>query len=361
MKVLIINTVSTGFNGITNAIFTMLDALRGQDILIDYITNEGAEQKFIDNFSSNWGNLYILSRNHVVTYFLYLIKKNKYDIVHVHGNSHTLSLEMLAAMLAGCKVRIAHGHNSMCYHKILHKLLSPFFYLSCNYGFACSNDTGKFLFGNHIKYHVLYNGIELNKFRFDLIKRLEIRKKNGFEDSIVIGNIAAMRPEKNRSFLIVVFSELLRMNQSYRLLLVGDGKDRPFLEEKVKKLNLSEYVFFTGFVDVSEYLSAMDLIVMPSLFEGLPISLIEEQTNGLPCVVSTCITREVDVTNKVHFISLNKTKSEWATYISNLQIDRNSVSANKSYELVKQNGFDITDEANWLINFYSAAIELDSK
>lgn len=359
MKLLLINTIPTGFNGITNAIFNLLSALQGKEIEIDFVTTKEPEKTFRDIIENNWGNIHIFPRDErPVLYFrsLYrLIKQNKYDIVHTHGNSHTMALEMLAAKMAGCRVRISHGQNSTCYHLNLHRILTPLFKATCNYGFACSRNAGEFLFRD-MPFTVLKNGIDMKKFIFDERNREKIRKELNMEECIVIGNVAAMRREKNQLFLIDVFSELYKTDKRYRMILVGDGKDRKLIEEKIEGLGLSAAVHLTGFADDAIYLSAMDAIVMPSVFEGLPVSLIEEQTNGLRCFISENITKEIDTTGENIFISLEKTASEWADIISGTSIVRDQKFAEYCFKRTREAGFDINDEADWIMNFYQRCV-----
>lgn len=361
MKLLLINTNSTSYNGVTNAIFNLLEAMEGKNIDIDYLSINDPEDKYKRIIKNKWGNLYVFPRNtRPIKYFFELsrlIKNNKYDIVHVHGNSHTLSLEMLAAKIAGCKIRIAHGQNSTCYNLKLHKILTPIFNATCNYGFACSQNAGDFLFGEK-EFIVLRNGINMKKYAFDIEKREEIRKRLGYTNNcIVVGNVAAMRKEKNQLFLIDVFNYLYRNNNNYRMILVGDGPDRTEIEENITELGLNDVIHLTGFADDSIYLSAMDMIVMPSVFEGLPISLIEEQTNGLVCFVSENITKEIDTTKKNIFISLDRKPEEWAEIIANANILRTEDLSEEFFKKTKEAGFDIYDESEWIFEYYDKVIK----
>lgn len=365
MKILIVNTVPTGFNGITNAIFNLLEALNGKDLIIDFVAIQEPEKKYRDIIEKKWGSFYVFPRNNRPFEYYRKLKKlissKKYDLVHVHGNSHTMALEMLAAKKAGCHVRIAHGQNSTCYHLTMHKFLTPLFKITCNYGFVVSKGGGDFLFGN-MPHIVLYNGIDMGKFAYNEEKRKIIRESLGYDDGcIVIGNVAGMKKEKNQLFLIDVFSKLYEKNRNYRLLLIGDGEDREKIEERIQLLNLVDVIHLTGFADDSIYLSAMDLVIMPSLFEGIPISLIEEQTNGLVCFVSENITKEIDITGKNVFISLDYKPQVWAEIIRSAKIERTKAFADYCYKKIKEAGFDIKDEAEWIMSYYKKIVSENSK
>ena len=155
---------------------------------------------------------------------------------------------------------------------------------------------------------------------------------------------------KNHSFLIEIFKKINDRNEDSVLLLIGDGELRLSIEKKVKDFLLTDNVIFAGVrSDIPELLQAIDVFVFPSLFEGLPVTLIEAQASGLYCIVSDSITKEVKITDSIEFISLDHSLNHWTNRILNYRY----VSNREDYcKKVKENGYDINTVATWLQDFY---------
>ena len=269
MKILVINTVPTDKNGITNVIFNYLKAM-GNDVAFDYVAINNPDAFYVNFLEEKGAALYSLKRKNVLRYIWSLckiIKLNKYDAIHVHGNSHTVILELLAAKLAGCKVRIVHAHSTGCNSVALHKLLAGLFDSLCTDQLACGESAGKFMFGLK-PFKIINNGVDVEKFSFDNNARGALRVKLALtETDILIGHVGYFMPVKNQSFLVDVFAELARNDSRYHLVLIGDGAMRTEIEQKVASLGLTNKVTFTGNIDnVSEFLNAIDIIIMPSLY-----------------------------------------------------------------------------------------------
>lgn len=363
IKILIVNTVPTTRNGVTNVIMNYLTSIDMNGLVVDYLSLNQADQMYIDKIRLKGGRFYVLPRipGKIVSYWTSLrrlVKDNAYDIVHIHGNSHTLVLELSAVRLAGCKVRMIHSHNTTCKYPITHKLLTPIFNLLCTDGLACGVNAGKYMFGSK-PFKVLNNGVDTKRFAFNEKQREATRKLLGWENNHVIGHVGVFNEQKNHRFIVDIFEQLYHKDNKYRLLLVGDGSLRKVIENKVKEKGLEDSVYFTGNTDnVEDYLDAMDLLVMPSLYEGLPLALIEQQANGLLCVLSDTITKEVDKTGNLYFLSLNDSPAQWANFIDDKICDnfrkKKSITA---IEDIKRCGYDINSEAQKLKEYYLQAIE----
>lgn len=358
MKVLMVNTVPTERNGITNVILNLISALDNNKIEIGYVAINNPEdsiQKFLKDLDVR---LYIVPRR--ISSSIQYIKRlaiitKEYDIIHVHGNSATMSLEMIAAKLGRVPLRISHAHNSSCVMKSIDKFFRPLFYKLCNGCLACSKKAGDWLYGDK-DYIVINNGIDIEKFRFNEQKRAEIRSQLYLNDNIiVIGNVANFDYAKNHPFIFEIFKELLSLNNKARLMLVGGGSKFDEYTQLTKDLGIYDKVIFTGNVsNPNDYMSAMDLIIMPSIFEGFPLTLVEEQANGLHCIVSDAITNEVNISGNVHFLSLNQSANEWAQYINNIlskNIDRVSLS-NEAISSINSSEYSIKVIADRLLQYY---------
>lgn len=362
MKILVINTVPTDKNGITNVILNYLNAM-GNDVAFDYVAINNPNTFYINFFKEKGAALYSFKRKNVLGYLWSLckiIKQNKYDAIHVHGNSHTVVLELLAAKLAGCKVRIIHAHSTGCNSITLHKLLAGLFDSLCTVRLACGEDAGKFMFATK-PFKIINNGVDIEKFLFNNELRGALRTKLALTDNdILVGHVGYFMPVKNQSFLVDVFAELARNDSRYQLVLIGDGAMRAEIEQKVASLGLSNKVTFTGNIDnVSEYLNAIDIIVMPSLYEGLPLTLVEQQTNGLQCLVSDTITAEADKTGNLNFLSLHAPISDWVHAIENCNCMQEREQCSKDAVVAIANaGFSIQAEAQKLVEYYKRCVQI---
>lgn len=352
-----VNTVPTERNGITNVIFNLISALKRNNIEIGYVAINNPDKNRRDVLEQMGAKLYVVPRKiySPLSYVRTLSDiSKKYDIVHAHGNSATLTLEMTAAKIGGVPVRIAHSHNTSCSMKIIDRLLRPIFYKLCNMRLACSNEAGKWLFRTR-NFYVVNNGIDTTKFKFNEARRNQIRNKLNLQNYAVIGHVGNFDNAKNHPFIFEIFKELLSLNQNVRLLLLGDGAKREEYSKMVSDLKLSEHVLFMGSVDNPyDYMSAMDVILMPSLFEGLPLTLVEEQANGLRCIVSDAITKEVDLSGNVRFLSLQLSGRHWAEYINReleTPVDR-SISSKNAISSIDNAEYSIDILADKLMRLY---------
>lgn len=185
------------------AFFAWLPKMFGKsDVIIDLVSCRGFDPKMKSNVDeANFHNIYRLEYRDTnqIKYFLDLykiMKKEKYDVIHVNGQSATMSVEMLAAKLAGCKLRVAHSHNSRCLHKKAHNMLKPLFNATYNDAIACSKEAGDWLFGDK-PYWILNNGIDIDKYKFSTTTRTEFRKKLKLSDKdIAVCHVGAFEPWK---------------------------------------------------------------------------------------------------------------------------------------------------------------------
>lgn len=291
-----------------------------------------------------------------------IFKENNYKIVHSHIS--TLSVFPLRiAKKAGVPIRIAHSHSTSnkkeWKRNLIKNILRPFSKLYANQFFACSELSGRWLFGEKAfkngKIKIINNAIDLEKFKFNKEKRNEIRKKLKIDENIIlVGHIGRFVTQKNHEFLIDVFDEIIKKrkqeNFDSKLILIGQGNLKENIIEKIKYLGLQDYVIFTGqTTNVSDYYNAMDIFVLPSLYEGLPVVGIEAQANGLLCEFSTDMTKETKVLNTTRCISLKETAKKWAEMILD---DYKNFKRRDSFEEMTKNNFNIIEEAKKLEKYY---------
>lgn len=252
-----------------------------------------------------------------------LLKAHRYDVVHAH-NMFNCGLTMMMARLAGVPVRIAHAHSALAdgggvvkkvYETVMRTLI-----LGCATDLVgCGVKAGQRLFGGKAfekRGNLILNGIDVASFAYDEGKRTAIRAELGAGDRFIIGHCGHLLAVKNQSFLLDLMPLVLERKPDAMLLMLGEGEDRPMLERKIRDMNLQNHVVMTGNVsNVADYLSTMDVFVFPSLFEGLPLSILEVQANGLPCVISDSVPEDVFLTDLIRPLSLKQDKQDWLNAI----------------------------------------------
>ena len=274
-----------------------------------------------------------------------LLVSNRFDVIHSH-TMFSSGWVMLIGHILGIPVRIAHSHSIQANAE---KNLLKRLYENAMRGIivrhatvlaACGDSAGKWLYGEKVyreKGVRIYNGIALDDFHFSETARTKIRSQYDVSDSFVIGHAGHLAEVKNQTFIIDLMPEMTRRNPKAVFLMLGDGVDRKRLEERASSLGVSEKVFFTGNVsNVGEYLSAMDVFVFPSLYEGMPLALIEAQANGLPCVISDRIPDDVCVTDLISKLPLKDPDDKWVQSI----LSSERLGADCYGSAMKQMGFD---------------------
>ena len=280
---------------------------------------------------------------------------NKIKIVHSHNGALAYQ-SLLAAKSYGIPNRIAHAHattidvNLKLPLKLLYK--TQLKKVANNY-WGCGIDSIKFYFGKKVidtnNYLVIRNAIEEERFLFDLEKRNQLRKQYSLDGKFVIGNVARFMKQKNHTFTLDLFKKIHDINKDSVLMLLGDGELLEEMKLKAKELGIENSVMFMGNVDnTNEMYQAMDLFLLPSLFEGLPVVGIEAQAAGLKCIMSDTITKEVEITNNVEFISLNASIGKWVESILN----KKNYERKNMKDAIINAGYSISVEAKKLQKIY---------
>ena len=275
-----------------------------------------------------------------------LIRENGYSVVHCHTMFNS-GIVLSAAKKEGVPIRIAHSHSirprsnmglkQEAYQAFMRKVIQK----NATDYVACGKDAGSWLFGEEFfsaHGNLILNGIDTQKFKYSEENRNKIREELGLQQSFIIGHAGHLAGVKNQIFLIQLMPEILKIRSDAVLILLGEGEDRQKLEERIDSLGIGERVFMPGNVlNVNEYLSAMDVFAFPSLYEGMPLAMIEVQSNGLPCVISETVPKDVFLTDLLVSTSLNDRK-QWVEQICSIK--RNDpVSYNA---MMKKSGYDIS-------------------
>ena len=354
-KVLIVNTLGLHYEGITSVIYNFISNMDRSGMQIDFIAFEGMSPELKKSFEV-LGNIIITpKRKKDVKGYIAALNKiladGGYDIIHIHGNSGTMSIETVLAKRYKIKKIIVHCHNTTCNHPVVNKMLIPLMKSTSTDLLSCSKASGKWLYGNS-KYTVMNNAVKLDRFAYDPQVRSECRKELGIDVEFVVGNIGHFHEQKNHTFLIDIFSELHKMYSNCKLLLVSDGPKLAEIKEKVKSLCLTDYVIYAGRrSDPQRLYQAMDIFVLPSLWEGLPVVMLEAQAAGLPLLVSDTVTTDAKCCKTTHYKSLADGAKSWAEEILRMKnvLSSRNINAQKD---VAEHGFDIVEEANKLRTIY---------
>lgn len=364
LKVLEVFGEPISYGGQESFVFETVKAMDKSNLKLDFLTPYYCNNKYYENFAKEINaKIYTFNlpfkpgneRFNVIRPYCELLKQNKYDVVHINsGSISILALMTYYAKKNRVKKVLVHSHMAISKenvkHSLIKKLYSPIFRYFSDYLVAPTEAAGLWQFPKSTfskKGHIIKNGIDLDKFQFNLEKRNEIRSKLNFSSNdVVLGNVGRLAKQKNQIFLINLLNYIIQNKKTnYKLLLVGDGELKDLLKEKIKKYNLADYVTFVGSVsNVNDYLQAMDIFLFPSTDEGLGIAGIEAQAVGLPVITSKQIPKDIKVTKDVTFLETNLNYDEWLEKIISysLNIDRRKSNLTE----IKNEGYSIKDTAN---------------
>jgi glycosyltransferase involved in cell wall biosynthesis len=339
-------------------------------IQFDFVVHTKEKCTFDDEINFLGGIIYRVpkysGKNHI-TYKKALEKIAKDHPEHsiVHGHVRSTAAIYLNIFKKYGRCTISHSHSTSSGRgiiSIVKNLMQYRIKYISDYFFACSISAGNWLFGVKVttsnRFFIIRNAIEIDDFKFNEQKREEIRKKLNISKKFVIGHVGRFHESKNHSFIIDVFKKIYEKNTSSVLLLVGDGKIRKNIYDKVLENKLNDNIIFTGERnDVADLLQGMDIFLFPSVYEGLGIVVVEAQTSGLKCIVSDRVPDDAIVTDLVCRVSLSESVDNWSEKIlGNSNYNRQDVT-----KIIKAAGYDINDTVEWLQNFYLSHSKITKK
>lgn len=294
------------------------------EIQFDFLTHRPNKSDYDDEILSLGGRMYYAPRLYPQNYPKYFkwmkdffAGHSEYKIIHSHIDTMSY-LPLKAAKNAGVPIRIAHSHNTAL-DKDFKLPLKWYFKQRINgvatHRLACGYEAGRFLFKDR-PFDIIPNAVEAHKFYFDNKVRQSVRNKLGIEDKFAIGHVGRFSYQKNHSFLIKIFVELQKKLPASVLLLVGTGEKVDEIKSQVKAAGVEDKVMFLGNrSDVNELYQAMDVFVLPSFFEGIPVVGVEAQFADLPCLFSDKTPVEVKFNKKAKFVGLDNSAEFWAEEI----------------------------------------------
>lgn len=352
---------SLNMGGSQTMIMNIYRNIDRKKIQFDFIIDRENEVYFAEEIKKMGGKIYILPQFKGYNYFSYkkawknfFIEHKEYKVIHGHVRS-IASIYLKIAKKFGL-FTIAHSHstsNGSGIKSFIKNKLQKKIPQYADYLFACSLESGEWLFGKENvkkdKFFIINNSIDVDKYKYNKEIRDKYRKKMNLDKEIAIVQIGRFNKEKNYFFSIELAKELKENDFNFKMFFIGDGQLRDNIKKKINEENLEQQICILGLRnDIPMLLQAMDIFIMPSLYEGLPLALIEAQAASLPCVISETIRSGILNNNLVKSLSLDEDIYIWnktINYISKkMRCDE--------CDIIVKNGFDITENANWLQNFY---------
>lgn len=333
-------------------------------IQFDFVKHTTEKCAFDDEIVSLGGNIYVAPRFKVYNILQYCKWWKKHLKMHpehqiIHGHFYSISSVYFKVACKLKRVSIGHSHTAISYStgKSIKNILKVLFCKNAeklsDYRLACSESAGKFLFPNK-DFYVLRNAIDTDKFIYNNDIREFIRERLNIDESnIVICIVANIRQPKNPLGVIEIFRHINKYNPNTRLLWIGDGPLRAEFEQKVKEYDLNDRVTLLGIRDdTHNILQAADVFMLASFFEGLPVSAIEAQASGLPCLLSDGISKETDITGLCKFLPIEN-KELWSQAVSDIDFKNRP----NTKEKIVAAGYDVETTAKWLQEFYFSIIK----
>lgn len=358
--------------GIETMLMNYYRSVDKNQIQFDFLCNKSKIGAYDEEIKNLGGNIYYspgfnpLKIRKYISFLKDIRTKNNIDIIHAH-NAALSAYTLFCAKKAGFKIRIAHSHSTkipsnkrICFFDpkwLYKKILKKFVTFESTYNIACGTEAGRFLFGNK-KFDIINNSIFIQNFQFNKLHRSKIRKYyNISDDMILIGHIGRFNIVKNHKFIIDLFKRICENDKSkYKLILIGDGELKEKIVKYAESLAIADnLIVLNSCSNVNEFYSAMDIFVLPSKFEGIPVVGIEAQVSGLKCIFSKNVSREAKISNTVTFLSINKKESLklWEQEILSFK-RRNRI----NIETENFGEYDVENCANELVNIYKKLLNI---
>ena len=337
-------------------------------VQFDFAVHRQERGAYEDEIESLGGRIYRFMPLNPLTFHqykkqisLFFDQHPEYKVIHGQCSESGYFFYREAAK-RGVPVIIAHAHSShvpfdlkLIMRTYLKHRMRPYL----THGFTCGNEAATWLFGKKLGKKAIHlnNAIDTNRYIFSGAKREKVRNELGLSDStLVVLHVGSFVMPKNHPFIIDIFQQFHKLHEDSVLLLTGAGPKRQAIEEKVARLGLQGYVRFLGSRDdIPDVMMAADAFLFPSIFEGLPVTLIEAQSTGLNCLISDRIPKEVIVTQRMHVMSLNQTAEQWAEQL--LQLAASTKERTSTLQQVIDAGYDVSKNAPLLQDFYISQIE----
>lgn len=346
--------------GAETMVMNLYRALNHRNIQFDFIIHSNTQNDYRDEIENLGGQIYVFDSfkgynfiNYRKQWSDFLNNHQEYKVVHSHVRSYA-SVFFPIVKEHNLKT-IVHSHstsNGTGLKSIVKRCLQYPLRYQADYLFACSQIAGEWLYGEEAtkgkNYFILNNAINTRKYKIDMATRLRVREQLGIKNNLVFGHVGRLHEAKNHMFLLELFKSIIKQKPESKLVIVGDGELREEIENKIVALELQKDVIMTGSrSDVPKLLMAFDAFLFPSKWEGLPVTVVEAQAAELPCFVSDTVTKEVGISDLVHYLPIDKGAACWCDAIMKSDLNKHDVQK----EIIEA-GFDVQETAQWLTDFY---------
>lgn len=346
-----------GRGGLETMLMNYYRHMDRNEVQFDFLVHRDFEADYDREILSMGGRIYHISRlvpwssNYCKELKSFFKAHPEYKIVHVHQDCLS-SVALQCAKECNVPVRIAHSHSSSAVKNLKYPIKLHYMKKIPKFAtnlFACGEQAGNWMFSGQ-QFEIIRNAIDVSKYQHSLAKAREIRKNFDIENNLVIGHVGNFTPAKNHDFLLEIFYEIYQIEPKAKLLLVGGGEGMKKIKDKAMSKGVENQVIFTGTrSDVNDLFQAMDVFVFPSLYEGLPVTLIEAQASGIHCVISDRVPSECIITNRlVSYKKLEDSPEEWAKHI----LKESKLSRENQEQEITDAGYNIKIAAQKLEKFY---------
>ena len=359
--------------GVEAVVYNYFSHMPSKDYELYYISYDTPNEQVKEKFEALGFHVYEVCKKkdnflRSCSQVLRILKENDIQIIHSHMTLVCFITSMLAR-LCGVKVCIAHSHLAPQVTGIKKYMYGIFKWLTkitASDWFACGKEAGVFLYGKKAvesgKVVMMHNAIDIQKYGFCEETRKKTREQIGAKTRFCIGHVGRFAEQKNHSYLIDIMCEIVKIEPDAVLYLFGEGPLETEIRQKVERLSLQEHVIFVGSVnDMYRYYPAMDVFLLPSLYEGLAVSLVEAQCSGLPIVTSNTVTEEIRLSDTYDVFALDEEPVVWAKAVCKYAKERESKeridARREAYRFIEVHGYNIRKEAKELDTFYKNAIK----
>ena len=347
-----------GTGGTESLIMNWYRNIDRSKVQFDFLVRSN-DNNYVDEITALGGRIFYtasfprhLAKNYKETKAI--LARKEWEVIHVHGNAAMYMLPLQLSKKLGYPCRIMHSHNVHSKNPIfslVHRHNRKRINIYATHKLACSNAAGAWMYPD-AEFLVVNNAVRSERFLFDQCARSEIRTALGIDDRLVLGHVGRFSKQKNHTFLLDVFYEVKKLRPDSALMLVGDGELKETIEKKATELGLTDSILFMGRrSDIGQLMSAMDIFLLPSLYEGLPVVCVESSANALTSIISEeSYAQELACLPNVKIVTLKKTAFEWASIV--LENLNNSDQTSRNCNLVTGSVFDVDQVVTTLQEIY---------
>lgn len=350
-----------GRGGAETMVMNLFRNIDRDSVVFDFVKHSHGKDAYEDEIIALGGKIYEAPRYRIYNHISYqnwwkrfFSEHPEYQIIHGHYFNFSSVYFKIAKKFN--RITVGHSHSTeipkeAVTNKIINIIMC--YYISkiekySNYCLACSKEAGTWMFP-HKQFSLLKNAIDAEKFRFDIEAAVQVRNEFKLNDSFVVGTVSRFNIEKNPWGLLEIFCRIYAKRPESKLLWIGEGPIKEEIISKAKEYGVEDSILFLGErSDVNRLLQCMDVFILPSFYEGLPVVLIEAQAAGVCCCCSDAITTEVDVTSLCKFLPLD----DYRKWVDSITVLKPGYTHQDTYEQIRAAGYEITSTANWLKDFY---------